>query len=74
MINHYSKNPQKLRKYAGVFNWYGEIHTFHTSALSEGQVRTFMCKQLAECLKLEHSAILIYFNGSKNNYEIKEMK
>lgn len=73
MIKNYSKSQQKKGKYQGIFNWYGEVHTLHTSALSEGQARTFMCKKIAECLKLEHSAVLIYFNGSKNNYEIKKV-
>lgn len=63
-----------MKKWKGTFNWYNEVITLHTNAESEIHARhRFICV-LAKILKREVWAVQRYFNGEKDNYNIKEVQ
>lgn len=59
--------------YKGVFNWYGEIHTFYRHAYSLAQAKVLMLRKLAELVDRSVESVLPYFNGKKDNFGLKEV-
>jgi hypothetical protein len=62
------------RKYKGVFNYQGEIHTIYRYGVSSLQVKQFMVRELAKKLGKEYSVVRNYFLYLGNKFEIEEVK
>jgi hypothetical protein len=55
-------------------NWYGETHRFYRHAfLPEGGLN-YACQAVAEKLGVSRQRVSSYFDGSRDNYEVKEVK
>lgn len=63
-------NNQK--RYKVTLNWYGEIRVFWTGAVSESQARAFVVKKFSQEMNREPFSMLAYFNGKRDNMQIKE--
>jgi hypothetical protein len=61
-----------IRRYLGKFNWYGEVHTLHANACSKDAAFMIFTTVLAKKFQRTRSAIKRYFNGTKDNYTIRE--
>jgi hypothetical protein len=66
---HFMKNL-----YRGRFNWYGEIHIFHSRANSKRQVKQIMLNRLANKLNISRSKISGYYYKQENSYDIMEIR
>ena len=65
----------KIKKlYKGVFNWKGELHTFHNLAYSESQAKQFMYNRLADKLKVDVGYVKGYFMFKGNAITMEEIK
>jgi hypothetical protein len=62
--------------YKGTFNWNGEIISLTTRrpAMNVGVAYRQLTRVLALRLQRTHSAVKLYFNGEKDNFEIKEVR
>jgi len=60
-------------KYKGTFNWYGEINTFYTTAVSYKQAKAILFKKISNHVGRSLSSIYSYYNGAVDNYNIKEV-
>ena len=61
--------------FKGIFNWYGEIHTIHTSADHVEHAKLKMCSALAKKLNTGRARVWAYFNCSgKDNWKVEESK
>jgi hypothetical protein len=63
-----------MQKYSSIFNFQGEVIAMQTEARTERQAWQNFCYGLAKQHGVSKRAIANYFNGTKNNYEIKEEK
>lgn len=63
------KKPFKIS-----LNWYGETLTFHRYARTEDHAMFLATMELARLLGRYHKAVYNYFNGSKDNYLVEEVK
>jgi hypothetical protein len=61
-----------MQRYVGQFNWYGEVHKLSTNAPSKDAAYSIFTRVLAKKLRRIPSAIRAYFNGTKDNYTIRE--
>ena len=61
-------------KYKGTFNWHGEIHTFYRYAISEDHAKELMLLALGKKLGRYFPLLRVYFDGSKDNFKIEEVK
>jgi hypothetical protein len=64
------------KTYEGIFNFQGEIHTLRTHRVVPTEAAAFhlFTSVLSERLQRTPKSIRAYFNGSKDNYQIKEVK
>lgn len=58
--------------YQGDYNYQGEVKTLFCWAMSKAQAHALFVKRLSMIYGRHINHIAAYFNGSKNNYEIKE--
>jgi hypothetical protein len=61
-----------MKRYVGQFNWYGEVHVLSTNAPSKSAAYSIFTRVLSKKLRRIPSAIRAYFNGTKDNYNIRE--
>lgn len=57
-----------MTKWAGSFNWYGEIHQLSTEAETKGSAKRKMCAGLAKKLGVTFSSVYSYFSKGKDNF------
>ena len=59
------------KKYKGVFNWYGELHTLYTYSKDENLAFNNFITQLTKTLKISRGRVYNYFiNSEKDNFKI----
>ena len=57
--------------YKGVFNWYGELHTFYRHAYSLAQAKLLMLKELAKLVG--RRSVWGYYDGRRDNFSLEEV-
>ena len=67
-----SSDKVRKRLWKGTFNWSGEVFTIYKRAHNESTAFQLMAFELAKRKGLTAWAIRQYFNGEKDNFEIKE--
>lgn len=65
--------PKKLN-YKGTFNWHGEIHTIYRHGINKEHAKEMMLMALGKKLDRHFPLLRIYFDGSKDNFKIEEVK
>lgn len=60
-------------KFHGKFNWHGEVHELWRYA-TKSSAYSVLTRALGKEIGIIPWAIRGYFNGSKDNFEIKEVK
>jgi hypothetical protein len=61
------------KKYEGVFNWYGEIHTMWCWAKSDKQAKELFVIRLAKRIDVTPSKVRVHYMGEKANFTVKEV-
>jgi hypothetical protein len=59
--------------FTGTFNYQNEVSVMKTEAVTERQAREFFCHGLAARYGVKKRVMTNYFNGEKQNFEIKEV-
>ena len=59
-------------KFIGQFNYQSEIFNLVTEAKTERQAWRHFCYGLAKRLSVQERVMRNYFNGTKDNYKIRE--
>ena len=65
---------KKVRKHLwkGTFNWSGEVFTIYKRAHNESSAFQLMALEIAKRKSISAWAVRQYFNGKKDNFEVKE--
>ncbi len=61
-----------LIAYSGTFNWHGQVFSLGTTAKTEARAKTNMLYQLAQEVDRPLGIVRKVFNGSCDNYEVRE--
>ena len=64
----------KKRLYQGIFNYQREIHIIHRYARDESDAKCLMLQELARRLDTSVRMLKFYFDGSSDNFKIKEVQ
>jgi hypothetical protein len=67
------RNFLSEERYAGEFNWHGEVIKVTIDAKDEAQAKTKMISVLARRLDVGKNRLRMYFDGSKDNFSIAQL-
>lgn len=60
-----------MRRYKGLFNWYGEVFVLYTEAKCQNKAFNNFTVQLAKKLKRTRRSVMLYFlDENRDNYKI----
>jgi len=63
-----------MKLWKGTFNWAGEVYEMFTHAINSEKAYLNFCSQLSKKLKIGKRTVMFKFDGSNDNYYIKEIK
>lgn len=58
--------------YEGTYNWQNEIHKLWTQADTSDRAKRNFIAQMAKLLGVSNYRLRCYFDGEKNNFNIRE--
>jgi len=60
------------KRFKATLNWYGEVRVFWTEAKSNTRAKTFILQKFSKEIGINPTVVRAYFNGSRDNFLIKE--
>ena len=70
---HYKEIKMK-KNFRIKMNWHGERHVFYRHARSPEGALPLACRALANKLGVSFGSVQQHFNGTRDNYQINEVK